>query len=164
MEPSVKLSDAPNADTRETSAASAEALELTLRLSPAQLGEIAAAVAELLDGHVSARVEAALGRTRSEDGERLLSVTEVAERVGVSRRTVYRALSGGALVGELVGSRWRVRPDAVASWLRPPPRAPLSLQAAVSRGTSRSAAARSAGGPSARTPTATFTERARRLA
>src|SRR4051812_43546908 len=78
------------------------ALELTLRLSPAQLGDIAAVVAELLDEHVAARVEAALVSTRSDDGERLLSVTEVAERVGVSRRTVYRALSGGTLVGELV--------------------------------------------------------------
>ena len=160
----MNLNDATNANARAACAASVEALELTLRLSPAQLGEIAAAVADLLDGHVSARVEAALVGTRSEDGERLLSVTEVAERVGVSRRTVYRALSGGALVGELVGSRWRVRPDAVASWLRPAPRAPLSLQAAVSRGTSRGAAARSAGAPSARTATATFTERARRLA
>ena len=164
MDPSTNLSATPDVRILEASARGVEALELTLQLSPAQLGDIAAAVADLLDGHVSARVEAALVGTRSEDGERLLSVTEVAERVGVRRRTVYRALSGGALVGELVGSRWRVRPDAVASWLRPAPRAPRSLQAAVSRGTSGSAAARSAGAPSARTPTATFTERARRLA
>src|SRR3954462_1043262 len=159
MEPSTNLSAAPDVHMSETSGRSVRALELRLQLSPAQLGDIAAAVADLLDGHVAARVEAALVGTRRDDRERLLSVAEVAERVGVSRRTVYRALSVGALAGELAGSRWRVRPDAIAAWLRAAPRGEPRPRAAVSLAPTR-AASRPATAPSDRTPTATFTERA----
>ncbi|MCA1679169.1 MAG: helix-turn-helix domain-containing protein [Actinobacteria bacterium] len=47
-------------------------------------------------------------------------MSEVAERVGACERTVYRALRSGALVGERLGSRWRIRPVAVEAWLSRP--------------------------------------------
>lgn len=48
-----------------------------------------------------------------------LSPEDVAERVGVSRRTVYRALNAGHLEGRRAGARWRVPSSALSVW--PPP-------------------------------------------
>jgi len=43
----------------------------------------------------------------------LLTVREVAERVGVSRRTVYEWLRSGELAGRKFGGRWRVPASAL---------------------------------------------------
>jgi excisionase family DNA binding protein len=109
-----------------------ERVQLTLELSGHELSVIAAAVARLLDGRVASHVDEALNLRLDRSRERLLSVNEVAELVGVSRRTVYRALSSGALAGELVATRWRVRPEAIDGWLRAPrSRAPSARESAV---------------------------------
>ena len=57
--------------------------------------------------------------TREDHG--WLKVCEVADRVGASTKTVYRALKSGALAGERLGSHWRIRPEAVDAWLATPP-------------------------------------------
>src|SRR4051812_38022915 len=87
-----------------------EPLELTLHLSAAQVAQLAAAVLALLEERFAGRIARA---EPPPDDARWWSVAEVARRVDVSRRTVYRALASGALAGEHVGSRWRIRPTAV---------------------------------------------------
>jgi excisionase family DNA binding protein len=101
-------------------------VQLTLELSGHELSLIAAAVARLLDGRVASRVDEALNVQLDRSRERLLSVNEVAELVGVSWRTVYRALSSGALASELVAMRWRVRREAIDGWRRAPRSRPRS--------------------------------------
>jgi excisionase family DNA binding protein len=48
-----------------------------------------------------------------------LTVDDVARLARTCRRTVYRALHSGALVGEKVGPLWRIRPAALAEWAKP---------------------------------------------
>lgn len=94
-----------------------ERVQLTLELSRRELTVIADAVGRLLDARVAALVGEALDARPDRDPARLLCVNEVAEHVGVSRRTVYRALSSGALAGEVVATHWRVRSEAIDAWL-----------------------------------------------
>ena len=108
-------------------------------LAEALLGRVEELISERVDGLAgSASVD------RADD--RWLRVSEVAERVGACERTVYRALRSGALVGERLGSRWRIRPAAVEAWLSRPadpsgparpsgPRAPPRASAAPRGGT-----------------------------
>lgn len=57
------------------------------------------------------RTDGAGGENMIDDGERLLTVEEVAVRLRVSGRTVRRMLTSGALVGFRVHrGAWRVRP------------------------------------------------------
>src|SRR3954470_15887719 len=90
-------------------------LVLTIELSSDQITQLATAVLALVRERVDAQIRAA---ERDKDDECWWSVAEVAARVGLSRRTVYRALASGALVGERVGSCWRIRPAAVTDWVR----------------------------------------------
>ena len=99
-------------------------------LADALLGRVESLISERVDGlAASAAVEAA--------DDRWLKVSEVAQRVGACERTVYRALRSGALAGERLGTRWRIRPAAVDAWLsgsREPsvPERPLHPHAAPS--------------------------------
>lgn len=63
-------------------------------------------LAELLDAPVSSA-----GRD-----ERLMTVTDVAAMLGVSERSVYRALRDGRLRGDRIGSTWRISAAAVDDW------------------------------------------------
>jgi excisionase family DNA binding protein len=52
------------------------------------------------------------------DGERILSVEQVAERLKVSTDLVYAALKTGALAGTRAGGKlWRIRESAMWDWL-----------------------------------------------
>src|SRR4051794_40538312 len=92
-------------------------------------------VLALLADAVVKRVEALLserldGLAPSADADvaadRWLKASEVAERVGACERTVYRALRSGALSGERLGTRWRIRPAAVDAWLAEPSDTPAA--------------------------------------
>ncbi len=48
----------------------------------------------------------------------LLSPAEAAARVGLSRRTVYRALEARALQASKAAGRWRIEPEALRAWLQ----------------------------------------------
>ncbi len=54
---------------------------------------------------------------------RPLRVTEVAERLGCSVRTVHRELRRGKLRGYRVGRDWRVSPEALVEYEHPDERA-----------------------------------------
>jgi excisionase family DNA binding protein len=49
--------------------------------------------------------------------EAFLTVQEVAERLRVAPRTIYRLLDEGALEGVRVGRSWRVSPAALERYL-----------------------------------------------
>ena len=52
------------------------------------------------------------------DGERILSVKQVAEKLDVSADLVYGALKAGELVGTRAGGKlWRIREGAMRAWL-----------------------------------------------
>ncbi len=55
--------------------------------------------------------------------ERLLSVREAAERLGVSRQHVYRLVQRGELPGLHVGGVVRIDPRELEEWLYGPPEA-----------------------------------------
>jgi excisionase family DNA binding protein len=46
-----------------------------------------------------------------------LTVQEVADRLRVASRTIYRLLDEGALEGVRVGRNWRVSPEALERYL-----------------------------------------------
>jgi excisionase family DNA binding protein len=46
-----------------------------------------------------------------------MSVAEVAQRSGFSKKTVLRALQAGELVGAKVRSRWVVWPEDFRAWI-----------------------------------------------
>ena len=48
--------------------------------------------------------------------ERLMTVGDVAAMLGVSERSVYRALRDGRLRGDRIGSSWRISVAAVDDW------------------------------------------------
>lgn len=52
-----------------------------------------------------------------ETGEQLLSVGQVAERLGVSEMTVYRLLDAGDLAEHRIGKLRRVSPEDLAVYL-----------------------------------------------
>jgi excisionase family DNA binding protein len=93
-------------------------------LAAAFAAALAAAVDARLDELVAERVAGAPPDTAPAQLDGSLSVAEVAEFVGVSKRTVHRALRSRALVGHRTGgagTRWHIRPDAVTAWLEPQP-------------------------------------------
>ena len=47
----------------------------------------------------------------------LLSPSAVAERLALSRSTVYKLLEAGALPARKVGGQWRTDPDELNRWL-----------------------------------------------
>lgn len=97
--------------------------ELAEALAAALAAAVEAGLEQLLDAHL----DAAQPHGPPAQLDRWLSVGEVAELVGVSERTVHRALRSGALLGDRAGSsgsRWHIRPEAVTAWLEPQPAAP----------------------------------------
>jgi excisionase family DNA binding protein len=54
-----------------------------------------------------------------EVGDELLTPEEVAERLRVSRPTVYAWLKMGRLRGLRAGKAWRIRPDDLSAFLQP---------------------------------------------
>ena len=83
-------------------------------------------------------------RVNNVGADRLLSVEEVAERCGLSRRAVYRAIERGELAASRLCSRLRIRSEDVEAWIaanrvesvdasRPPP-ATQALPAAPADG------------------------------
>jgi excisionase family DNA binding protein len=59
-----------------------------------------------------------IGPTGIEIGEGLLTPEEVAERLRVSRPTVYAWLKIGRLRGLRAGKAWRIRPDDLTAFLQ----------------------------------------------
>jgi excisionase family DNA binding protein len=51
-------------------------------------------------------------------GEKLLSVQDVAEWLGVSERTVFNMINRGDIAGTKVGNRWRFEPEVVRGYLQ----------------------------------------------
>ena len=103
------------------------------QLAAALSAALAAAVDARLDELVAERVAGAQPDAAPAQLDGWLSVAEVAEFVGVSKRTVHRALRSGALVGHRTGgagTRWHIRPEALAAWLEPQ-QPPPSQRAAV---------------------------------
>jgi excisionase family DNA binding protein len=49
---------------------------------------------------------------------RILTVSELAEYLHVTKTTIYRALREGKLPGFRVGSDWRFKVDAIEQWQR----------------------------------------------
>jgi excisionase family DNA binding protein len=49
---------------------------------------------------------------------RILTVSELAEYLHVTKTTIYRALREGKLPGFRVGSDWRFKLDAIEQWQR----------------------------------------------
>lgn len=47
---------------------------------------------------------------------RLLTPEDVAEMLGVSRRTVTRMTAAGELPAVRIGSQWRFRPESITDW------------------------------------------------
>jgi excisionase family DNA binding protein len=102
--------------------------ELAEALAAALAAAVEASVEQLVAVHVGGAQPHAPAQL-----DRWLSVAEVAELVGVSERTVHRALRSGALLGHRAGgagSRWHIRPEAVTAWVEPQPAAPPSRPAA----------------------------------
>lgn len=89
------------------------------RLLAALADELRPLVAELLDP--AALNETAQLPAAERDVDRWLTPSEAAARVGVHRRTIYRALAAGTLDGgQLVAGsgacRWRIRTSEVDRW------------------------------------------------
>ena len=119
---------------------------------------LAAAVDAKLDALVAERLTGATPESAPAHLDGWLSVAEVAMLVGVSRRTVHRALRSGALIGHRAGgagSRWHIRPDAVTAWLAPQPATAASAPPRPVPQASRTPA------PRLSTPRRSFAERAR---
>lgn len=101
-------------------------------LAEAQVAALCAALRPLV-AELVAELTAATDR---EGDERWLTPEQAASRVGVHRRTIYRALTAGVLPGGRVrtangGTRWRIRVADVDAWVqakdepRPVPARPL---------------------------------------
>lgn len=91
---------------------------------PDLLALLADALLQRVDALAEERAQLTEAQPRNEpprDDGGWLKVCEVADRVGASTKTVYRALKSGALAGERLGSHWRIRPEAVDAWLATPP-------------------------------------------
>ena len=54
----------------------------------------------------------------SPDTKRLLSIKEVADRVGVGERSVFREIKRGNLRGLRFGKLWRVDEDELFAYMR----------------------------------------------
>ena len=94
------------------------------REEPDLLALLADALLERVDALAEERARQHDAQPQAEpvrDDETWLKVCEVAQRVGASTKTVYRALKSGALAGERLGAHWRIRPEAVDAWLATPP-------------------------------------------
>lgn len=93
---------------------------VAFEVSPSSVAAIAEAVLAIVDDDLHdlavAHVDAELAR-RDSPRARWLTVTELADLLGVHQRTIYRALSSGRLVGVRVGAAWRVRREDLATWL-----------------------------------------------
>ncbi len=50
--------------------------------------------------------------------ERALTVAEVAQRLAVHPKTVYRMLEGGSIRGVRAGRVWRIPPESLEEFLR----------------------------------------------
>lgn len=94
--------------------------ELRLELPGLDLAPLVDQLAAAVERRVLDHLAAAAAHDEAATTEHWITVAETARRVGVHPRTVYRALVSGALAGERVGSRWRIRPAAVEAWLQPP--------------------------------------------
>lgn len=75
------------------------------------------------------------------DGERLATVAEVAERVGLGERAIRRAIERGELPASKLCGRVRVRPEDAEAWIeqnrvqpRIPPAVPRRLTAPATNG------------------------------
>jgi excisionase family DNA binding protein len=66
---------------------------------------------------------------------------EVAQRLRVTRRTVYEWLTSGRLRGYRAGSRWRIRAEDVGEFLRPPGQEPGARETSVPTSTDAQARA-----------------------
>ena len=49
-------------------------------------------------------------------GEKLLSLQEVAEHLGLSERTIFNLIKRGDLEGIQIGNRWRFSPENVQAY------------------------------------------------
>lgn len=49
---------------------------------------------------------------------KMMSLEEVAERLGVHRTTVYRLVMAGELPAAKIGRQWRIEPDDLERYLR----------------------------------------------
>jgi excisionase family DNA binding protein len=58
-----------------------------------------------------------MGRRRQFSGDRLLTVSEVASGMRVSKMTVYRLIKGGALAATRAGKNYRIRESDVNRYL-----------------------------------------------
>ncbi len=68
----------------------------------------------------------------SEPLERLLSPLEVAERCGLSRLAIYRAIERGELEASKLCGKWRIRPSDLDAWIdanRSAPQSPSTASA-----------------------------------
>ena len=89
-------------------------------LARALLAELDDEALDELARLLAPRLVAAVPQARDEEPS-LLSRCKAAERLGISRRTVYRALADGSLQGRRMGSAWRIEPSALSAWsMRPP--------------------------------------------
>jgi excisionase family DNA binding protein len=52
------------------------------------------------------------------EGDRLLTVKEVCDRLSLSRATGYRHVANGTIPAVRIGGAWRVDPDALDAYLR----------------------------------------------
>ncbi len=50
--------------------------------------------------------------------DRWLSVSEIAEYLGVVRETVYRRLANGSMPGHKLGRHWKFRKEEIDEWVR----------------------------------------------
>ncbi len=93
---------------------------VAFEVSPSSVAAIAEAVLAIVDDDLHdlavAHVDAELAR-RDSPRARWLTVTELANLLGVHQRTIYRALSSGRLGGVRVGAAWRVRREDLETWL-----------------------------------------------
>jgi excisionase family DNA binding protein len=58
-----------------------------------------------------------VARTSSPGGPRFLTALEVAERMRVSKMTVYRLIKGGKLPAVRIGKAYRVREEDLETYL-----------------------------------------------
>ncbi|MGL5827845.1 MAG: helix-turn-helix domain-containing protein [Nocardioides sp.] len=87
-----------------------------------QDSELARAIASLAERQAALSAELAqlvemVGSAPAEAGPLVLSVSQVAHRLGVSRATVYRLLSSGQLGHFKVAGSTRIRPEHVEEFL-----------------------------------------------
>lgn len=106
---------------------------IALEVTGASVAAIADAVLAVVDDDLraiaAAHVQAEIARIGGADtSPQWLSAGDVARKLGVHQRTIYRALSDRRLTGVRVGSTWRIRPQDVDVWLaKPEPPVPTPI-------------------------------------